>query len=82
MFLWIGIGLVAGCMLGLVLGRAWAGSSTTAELQDKNRLLEAAREREVAQREQTARLEEATRQLNRQIAELKASLDRTAAEAE
>ena len=82
MFLWIGIGLVCGCVLGLVLGRAWAGSRATAELQDKNRLLDEAREREAAQREQRSRLEEAARQVGQQMVELRASLDRTMAETE
>ncbi|HEX4038706.1 MAG TPA: DNA recombination protein RmuC [Acidobacteriaceae bacterium] len=82
MFLWIGIGVVAGMVLGLTVGRAWMGSRMAPEMREKNRLLDEAREREAAQREERSRLEEAARQVGQQMAELRVSLDRMAAEAE
>lgn len=51
-----------------------------ADLAEKNRLLDAARERDAAQRERIAALEATSAQLNVQIAELRAALDRAGAE--
>lgn len=82
MLLWIAIALGIGLSLGLLAGRMWTAGRTAADLQGKTRLLDEARERETLQREQIARLEEASRQIGQQIAALKTSLDRAVAEAE
>lgn len=92
MFLWIALTLALGLLLGLFLGRAASRSRTTAErtradalhaeLAARTQALEAAREREAAQREHSARLEESARQLGLQIAGLRTSLDRLEAEAD
>ncbi len=82
MLLDIGIGLVVGLLLGFLLGRALAGKRTLPEIQEKSRLLDEARERTAAQREQIARLEETAKQLGQQIATVNSSLDRAQSEAE
>lgn len=88
----IAIGIALGLVLGLLLGRAWAGNRTAAErmradglnaeLAARNHALDAAREREAAQREQAARLEESARQLGLQLTELRASVDGAESEVE
>lgn len=53
-----------------------------AELAEKNRLLEAARERETAQRERLAGMEATAAQLKQQMVEVRESLERARAETE
>jgi len=82
MLLWIGIGLAVGLLLGFLLGRLMAGNRATAELQARTRLLDDARDREAAQREQMVRMEEAAKQFDQQRSELRTSLERALSESE
>ncbi|HTX42665.1 MAG TPA: DNA recombination protein RmuC [Acidobacteriaceae bacterium] len=72
--------LLAGLAAGAVLAWIFAGSRGSAapgEVAEKNRLLEAARERETAQREKIAAMEATAGQLAAQIVELREALDRS-----
>jgi len=88
--------LLAGLAAGALFARMAAGRRSSApdgelrareetlaaELAEKNRLLDAARECETAQRERIAGMEATAAQLNQQIAELKGSLGQACTEAE
>lgn len=86
------LGLTAGAVLTWILlrtrGPAKSGDlqarlqSTLAELADKNRQLDAGREREIAQREQIARAEATASLLNTQVAGLRTELEKSRAETE
>jgi DNA recombination protein RmuC len=82
------IGLAAGAVLTWVLLRSRAASaeaqlqSALADLAEKNRQLDAARERDAAQREQIARVAATAESLNTQLAALRADLDKSRAETE
>jgi len=92
MLLWVAIALAIGLLLGFLLARAVAAAPAAAqrtradaleaELTERNQVLDAVREREAAQREQMARLEESAKQLGLQLADLRTSLDRAETEAE
>src|SRR5579859_3922072 len=82
------IGLAAGAVLTWVLLRSRAASgdarlqSALADLAEKNRQLDAARERDAAQREQIARVAATAESVNTQLAALRADLDKSRADTE
>ncbi len=84
-------GLAAGAAIAWAIGASRKGAASemearwqaaAAEAAEKGRLLDAARERETAQREQLARAEATANLLNRQMDELRGVLDKTRTEAE
>jgi DNA recombination protein RmuC len=85
-------GLAAGALLAWILAGRRGGApdggwraraeALATELAEKNRLLDAAREREVTQRERIAGMEATAAQLNAQIGELRESLERARNESE
>src|ERR1700723_724434 len=86
------VGLAAGAVLAWIVARSRssaAGSdlqarfqAATAELAEKNRLLDAAREREAVQREQIARANATAEALTAQIVELRAALEKAVVDSE
>jgi DNA recombination protein RmuC len=77
--------LLAGLAAGAVLAWIFAGnrgSSEAGELTEKNRLLEAARERETTQREKIAAMEATAGQLAAQMVELRETVERARTESE
>jgi DNA recombination protein RmuC len=79
LFAWMAAGRRGPASDGELRARA---ETLAAGLAEKNRLLEAARERETAQRERVAGLDATAAQLNQQIAELRESLERARTESE
>ncbi|HKO14549.1 MAG TPA: DNA recombination protein RmuC [Acidobacteriaceae bacterium] len=88
----LGIGLAAGAAFAWIIAKnrgpaASAGlqaqlQAALADLAEKNRQLDAARERDAAQREQIARVAATAESLNTQLAGLRAELDKSRAETE
>ncbi|HEV2280447.1 MAG TPA: hypothetical protein VGS02_19865, partial [Acidobacteriaceae bacterium] len=85
------LGLAAGAAFAWIVARSRGPASgdleprlqaLTAELADKNRQLDAARERETSQREQIARVAATADLLTTQLAEVRAELDKSRAETE
>lgn len=76
---WILIGSRGGTASGDLQARLQAAA---AEIAEKNRLLETARERDASQREQVARLEATATQLTGQIAELREAAEKARIESE
>ena len=86
------LGLAAGAALAWILARSRGSGeagdlqarlqAATAELAEKNRQLDAARERDAAQREQIARVAATAESLNTQLAGLRAELEKSRAETE
>jgi DNA recombination protein RmuC len=85
-------GLVAGGILAWIVARSQGGAAASdlpvrlqaaaAEIQEKNRQLEAAREREGAEREKAARAAATVEALTAQITDLRTEFDRARAESE
>lgn len=88
----LGIGLAAGAAFAWIIAKnrgpaASAGlqaqlQAALAELAEKSRQLDAARERDAAQREQIARVAATAESLNTQLAGLRAELDKSRSETE
>lgn len=86
------LGLAAGAALAWTLARSRGSGeagdlqarlqAATAELAEKSRQLDAARERDAAQREQIARVAATAESLNTQLAGLRAELEKSRAETE
>lgn len=88
----LGIGLAAGAAFAWIIAKNRGPADSAglqaqlqaalADLADKNRQLDAARERDAAQREQTARVAATAESLNTQLAGLRAELDKSRSETE
>ena len=88
----LGIGLAAGAAFAWIIAKNRGPADSAglqaqlqaalADLADKNRQLDAARERDAAQREQVARVAATAESLNTQLAGLRAELDKSRSETE
>lgn len=88
----LGIGLAAGAAFAWIIAKNRGPADSAglqaqlqaalADLADKNRQLDAARERDAAQREQIARVAATAESLNTQLAGLRAELDKSRSETE